>query len=407
MTSTLHLPTMLLMTVASSITMAMAIFVVRGRGRGDGMGLWSGGLLLHAVAYVLLALRGQAHDLLTIVLANLLLSGSFSLALAAVHQFQGHPPPWWRLLVPLLATVVLFTLLLDNYRARLLVAGTVFPIQLGMAIWVLLRPLQPVPGRGALLVVAGLSMQALTLVVRGVLASAYWMPLGGILEASGAQFATFFSTFIVVVLSSLGFIFMTKDRADESNRQLAAYDPLTGVANRRTLIATLDRDVARAVRAREPISLMMVDIDHFKAVNDTHGHLAGDQVLRHVAHLLRARLRAQDLVGRYGGEEFLVLLPDTASEGAFGVAQQLRRNIAEAPCELGGRQISVTVSIGVFGGRPEPGDHWDLLIDAADRALYAAKENGRNRVVLETRLHAPAHEAARRSGPETDRPPLQ
>ena len=157
---------------------------------------------------------------------------------------------------------------------------------------------------------------------------------------------------------------------------------------RRSLIMALERDVARAVRLREPYAVMLVDIDHFKSVNDSHGHLAGDSVLRHVADLLRTRLRAQDLVGRYGGEEFMVLLPHTPLGGALELAETLRRAVERLPCVGGGKEIPVTVSIGVCGGPLQPADGWDGLVQGADEALYAAKLAGRNRVES-TALAAP------------------
>ena len=130
------------------------------------------------------------------------------------------------------------------------------------------------------------------------------------------------------------------------------------------------------------MALMMVDIDHFKHVNDRYGHLAGDQVLRHVVALIQQRIRAQDIVGRYGGEEFLVVLPDTTLQGARALAQQLCDVVQATPCAWEGGHIPVTLSIGVYGGVLAPQDAWDLLIHAADSALYCAKAAGRNRVEL-------------------------
>ena len=137
---------------------------------------------------------------------------------------------------------------------------------------------------------------------------------------------------------------------------------------------------------REPMAVMMVDIDHFKHVNDAHGHLAGDQVLRHVVEVIRRRIRAQDIVGRYGGEEFLVLLCDTTAQGAQQLAEHLREAVQDSSCAWDGQPLSVTVSVGVFGGRLEPGESWDQLIHAADNALYRAKQGGRNRVEVATSL---------------------
>ena len=143
---------------------------------------------------------------------------------------------------------------------------------------------------------------------------------------------------------------MTKERADEANRRLAAPDELTGVANRRSIIAALDRDVGRAIRTHESMAVMMVDIDHFKRVNDTYGHLAGDQVLRCVVDVIQHRIRAQDIVGRYGGEEFLVVLADTSAQGARQLAEQLRAAVQATHCAYSGESIAVTVSVGVSAG---------------------------------------------------------
>ena len=138
--------------------------------------------------------------------------------------------------------------------------------------------------------------------------------------------------------------------------------------------------MAQAVRKDKPLALLMIDVDHFKQVNDRWGHPAGDAVLRSVVEVLRQRVRAQDMVGRYGGEEFLVVLPGIDLEGARLLAQQLCAAVQAAPCIWGHESIFVTVSIGVLGGRLQPQDHWSLLLQAADQALYRAKANGRNRV---------------------------
>ncbi len=374
----LDVPTMLLMTAAASLTMACSLAAMR-QGRREGTGLWALALMLHTATYILYTLRGAVPDWASIVLANTLLSGTFALVLAAIDQFQGRGLPWRRMVLPVAATTLLSGVFIDDYRARLLVMGILPPLQLLLALQALWQPRLP-QVRGAVLLSVGLGLQVLLLSMRGVLVVTSSIPIEGFTRGSSMQSVVFMAAFMVVILASLGFILMTKDRADAANRHFAAHDALTGVANRRSLIAALERDVARAVRTREPYALMMLDIDHFKAVNDTRGHLAGDQVLCHVAAMLRTRLRAQDLVGRYGGEEFLVLLPDTPLRGAMELAEVLRQAVAQTPCMHEGRALPVTVSIGVCGGRLEQGDHGDLLIHTADQALYAAKAAGRNRV---------------------------
>ena len=221
------------------------------------------------------------------------------------------------------------------------------------------------------------------------------------LQGSALQGLTFVTTFAVLLVASLGFVFMTKERADEANRRLAALDELTGVANRRSIIAALDRDVGRAIRTHESMAVMMVDIDHFKRINDTCGHLAGDQVLRCVVDVIQHRIRAQDIVGRYGGEEFLVVLADTSAQGARQLAEQLRAAVQAAQRAHAGESLGVTVSVGVFGGRLEPGDSWDQLIHAADMALYRAKQEGRNRVETVEALGRVTRQGVAGSTPET------
>lgn len=399
-----HVPTMLAMIIASSLMMAASMAVVGWGRRRDGLGRWAAALLVNAIGHLLIMLRGLIPDLLSIVVGNLMLSSVFVGMIAAVYQFQGRPVRWALLLAPPLLVLVFVSVFIDNFPARVSFVGLVIGLQ---AVWALLAALShrhATVGRGQWLLVAGLSLEAVVLGGRALVAISTHSEATNILQGSGLQTLTFLATFSVVLVSSVGFVFMSRDRADENNRVLAALDPLTGVANRRSLIAALDRDVARAQRMREPMALMMVDIDHFKDVNDQYGHPAGDRVLCSVVNVLRRRVRAQDLVGRYGGEEFMVLLPDTGLVGAEQLARELCKAVEESRCPadgVPGPGIAVTVSIGVFGGRLESGDSWDMLIAAADRALYQAKNNGRNRVEVATGLRRPSAQLAAQANPET------
>lgn len=396
-------PTMLAMIVVLSLVMAAALAAVGwGRWR-DGLAPWSLALLCNAVVHTLLALRAQIPDLLSIVVANTLLSCVFSGVGAAVLQFQGRPVMWPLLLAPAPLLAGLLVLFQDDFNARVGLVGLVCGFQVVWVLGTLLERRHGTVGRGVWLTAAGLALEAVALLSRAAVVATQpdALPEPSILQGGGLQSWTFFVTFTVVLLSSMGFVFMLRDRADEQNRVMAALDPLTGTANRRALISALDRDVGRAVRTREPLAVMVVDIDHFKRVNDQYGHLAGDQVLCSVVEVLRERVRAQDLVGRYGGEEFMVLLPDTTQAGAMQLAQQLCRAVEASRCRVDGTEIAVTVSIGVFGGRLEPSDSWDMLIAAADRALYRAKDKGRNRVEAADGLRRPSAPAAADGNPET------
>ena len=163
---------------------------------------------------------------------------------------------------------------------------------------------------------------------------------------------------------------------------MAVTDPLTGLHNRRYMVGHLDNLVGRSNAGGKPTSVMMLDIDHFKKINDTFGHASGDEVLIEFAARLRRGLRGIDLCGRFGGEEFLVAMPDTDSEAANMVAERLRRFIADEPFNIAGATLPVTASIGVTTVRA-PADTSAEMLDRADRSLYAAKAAGRNRVMTD------------------------
>lgn len=164
-------------------------------------------------------------------------------------------------------------------------------------------------------------------------------------------------------------------------RRAARSDELTGIANRRHFFVTAAPLFEVARRYRQPLAAVMLDLDHFKQVNDSHGHQAGDQALRHVAAVARQHLRECDLFARYGGEEFVILLPATGGEGALCAAERIRAAIAAQPLVVDGRTIRVTVSAGIAEIVTE-GDSLERMIGRADRALYAAKGGGRNRCRL-------------------------
>jgi diguanylate cyclase (GGDEF)-like protein len=167
---------------------------------------------------------------------------------------------------------------------------------------------------------------------------------------------------------------------EEVNRR-AETDPLTGLANRRRFDESLQRELSHSDRFGHPVSLVLVDIDHFKRVNDSHGHEAGDAVLRTISRLLADGVRTVDLCARFGGEELAILLPQTTAAGAFELADRLRRRIAGRPITYNDAEIVVTASFGV-ASYPEVVHTRDALFQAADAALYGAKHDGRNCVRL-------------------------
>lgn len=164
----------------------------------------------------------------------------------------------------------------------------------------------------------------------------------------------------------------------ETIYRMTIIDALTGIHNKRYFVEQLDRELSRAIRHVRPLTLVMSDIDHFKAVNDQFGHLAGDYVLKEVAQLSKRRLRPDDVIARYGGEELAIILPETDLDGGSLIAEQLRTMIATTPFVFEDQDIDVTVSYGVAQLDPS----WQSydFVKAADEMLYQAKRAGRNRV---------------------------
>jgi diguanylate cyclase (GGDEF)-like protein len=177
-------------------------------------------------------------------------------------------------------------------------------------------------------------------------------------------------------------------------QQSAATDYLTQLLNRRHAAVHLKREMARARRNGTPVGFIMVDLDHFKAVNDTHGHQAGDTVLAHIANLLKTRVRESDMVIRYGGEEFLIVVPETDLPGTVQLADSLRLLIQQSPATHAGQRIPVSASLGVAVAEPRANLTSEQIVERADSALYAAKTRGRNRVMSWAELaNAPAETA--------------
>jgi diguanylate cyclase (GGDEF)-like protein len=170
-------------------------------------------------------------------------------------------------------------------------------------------------------------------------------------------------------------------RALEREQVMARTDDLTGVNNRRHFLDLATREFAVAQRYQHPLSVLLIDVDHFKQVNDTFGHQVGDAILKRVAQIAREYLRDADVLARYGGEEFIVSLPNTDAHGAFIAAEHIRRAIAERGMQTGNEPVRVTISAGVaeISGKE---DTLDRLIQRADQALYTAKTAGRNRTVV-------------------------
>jgi diguanylate cyclase (GGDEF)-like protein len=173
-----------------------------------------------------------------------------------------------------------------------------------------------------------------------------------------------------------------RSKAEEDLKHIAATDPLTKIFNRRSFFDLAEKELSRSQRFNTALSVVMVDIDHFKNVNDTYGHILGDQVLIAFAELCQKNLRQYDIFARYGGEEFIVLLPETDISQAMVIAKRLQTMVAGTQIAFNGDKVSITISLGVSSNEGELSLTLDQLVDRADQALYSSKQSGRNKVSL-------------------------
>lgn len=207
------------------------------------------------------------------------------------------------------------------------------------------------------------------------------IPLGILVLATGSSFGEDHLIRINLFLQGLG-LALNNALIHDRLQRLAALDPLTGIYNRRFGLGRLHEEFGRAVRANTPLGILMLDIDHFKVVNDTYGHLVGDRLLKSVCGLARSALREGDVLLRYGGEEFLAVLPAASATDLRLIAERLRRSIEDSAVAEGEMSVRVTLSVGGASYPNQKVDREDSLIQLADEALYRAKESGRNRVVI-------------------------
>lgn len=209
-----------------------------------------------------------------------------------------------------------------------------------------------------------------------------------VLAGQGLELAGVLAVFLVLAALLLVPLFRDLQGLHDKVEQEAITDELTGLANRRAFAERFGKELSRSRRFGHDLSLLLLDLDDFKKINDTYGHSCGDAVLKHVAAQVRAESRVSDEPARYGGEEFVVALPETPPAGAAHQAERLRKRIAETPCETEAGEMRVTASIGIAGAS-EHDFNAAVLFEAADAALYSAKRAGKNRVV-----QAPSREPA-------------
>ena len=391
--STLDLRTVVFMLFLSALLMSGILALCRCHGKGPGLRKWSSGLVLFAAGWLLIATRGAVPPVLSVALADGLLLEGLCFWLAALYEFDGRGVPLRLLLAPGPVLVAAVVPLLEDYALLTLLVSVAYAVVLAAMGRVLLgmRAKVALGLRRATTAILGVGA-AVTL----VRAAYVWLDAhAGLFTGSLVHVAAFMMLFAVALTSSFAFLALQRAQAEEELVHLAMFDPLTELFNRRAFMELAERAFAAARRGGQPLAVLMVDVDHFKAVNDRHGHQTGDRVLAGLAQRLKSCLRAPDVVGRYGGEEFCAVLPGAGHADAVAAAERIRAAVAAEP--IAG--IAVTVSAGVASCLHPRQRTVEAVIGRADAALYTAKALGRNRVTalaLDKPLEACA--SARRDG---------
>lgn len=344
---------------------------------------WTGSAFVAAAGAALAMLRVVFPDsLIPLLFAGTALILAICLAAMGIRKFFNQPVSWRDTLLITglgVAGLCFFTFVHDSVPARMTVFTIAQALPMLRSLKLLLSPHEGHVNPGARL--AGI----VTILIMTIFV-ARWIGAVTTIEGGGFSYMHFSPAQSVVILVlvflsmalNFGFLLMAMDRLRNEVADLALLDDLTGVGNRRHLLQRLTEECARSERSGQPFALLVIDLDGFKGINDTHGHAAGDACLQHFTLMAQTRLRPGDMLARTGGDEFCIVLPSsTLREGAMIARRVLEVCRADAE-QCAGNDIPIAVSIGVAQWAREMGAYPDRLIAAADHALYDAKKAGRN-----------------------------
>lgn len=350
------------------------------------LALWGSGFTTASIATALIIFaRGTVPDFWSIIVGNALLAAAYGVLWCGARKFNGKETPITLALAGVLLWILACSIAPIYARAEAR-AAVIAAIAVS---YTLLALLELWRGRGdgawrwpIMLLLLG---HAAAIPVRIPIAGAWTHP-----DPADVDLLTFmiFETAFVCICAAYLFGGLAKDRISASYRRISLTDSLTRVPNRRGFFETAERLLMRTRFARQPVALLLFDLDRFKSINDRYGHQAGDEVLTAFCRLATSVLRPTDLFGRIGGEEFASLLPDTEQQDALWLADRLRTAFEGASHAVGGRTLTATVSVGVAVSN-DAGVDLSALQQQADQALYRAKSLGRNRVEISGRPDEP------------------
>lgn len=380
----IHVPTLMLAILVLSTMLCLSVGWVSWREGGNSLRALALALGFHTLGYLTFFISPVLSLPVELFVRNFSISGAFGLMIFALADFYGLPVRRRALFLVALGNGVLCTCLMNHLWMRLLLSSTVSAmLDIGMLRYIQIGQRKR-QGRAHILVTVGVAINLVLMLVRVIGTLTHANPVHTATDTTLLESALYLSALVSLNLVAVGFVLMTKEASDEALRQQATTDRLTGVWNRARFEDEARQKILQLRRYGTPLSLLLLDIDHFKQVNDLHGHLGGDAVLKEVVARTRLGLRETDIIGRWGGEEFVLLLPSTGLDVAVGVAERIRMRIADQDFANEG---VVTVSIGVASCRVA--DELKDIFDRADAALYRAKNGGRNRIEIEVPLELP------------------
>ncbi|CAN7143833.1 GGDEF domain-containing protein [Acidovorax sp. LjRoot38] len=386
-----HSPTLLIIAALLTALVTTVLYAVWSFNRNiPGLRLWMVSFLLGSVFSVSLLVRDWFPEVVAVVISQGSVSLAAYLCLMASRMYMGRRPfSHWYAVVgigALMVASVYFTVVQPHLGMRFVFVG------LGAGICFLLTArtmadggVRRVPARYLFALVAGL--HGLFLLLRPALFKLAPVAPGGLPDAGLVTLVSQFvllEAIVAVVLLGFGALMLANEFITSELRHLAEMDPLTNVFNRRAFLTLLDKAISAAQRTGTAVPVLVMDLDHFKNINDTWGHRAGDDVLRHFVMLAHRCLRKEDVMGRLGGEEFAIFLPNASAAGALAVAERLRALVEAQPVATGPQSIPLTVSVGVT--LCAHGDAAGAALQRADEAMYLAKERGRNRVEVSEKI---------------------
>jgi diguanylate cyclase (GGDEF)-like protein len=343
---------------------------------------WGATFCLACVANILFGLRGFTSDLLGIGLGNVALIAGFACNWQAARVFDHKPALWWPLLAApaLWFAACLIPTFVETVAYRVVFSSLIVSTLIILSAAEFWRSRdEPLPSRWPVIVLY--STFALFFALRIPLVGVLPFPFGALPMQPGSVGAFNLIMVFHTLLISVLIVAMSKERLELDQRTKAQTDPLTGALNRRAFMSRGIRLLRRHSHEKQPLSLLFLDLDHFKSLNDRFGHSGGDDVLMKFVAVVHNNIRPTDFLFRIGGEEFCCLLPHTGMMPAQRVAERIRQQFEATSVDVAGTPVKTTVSLGIASTETF-GYDLETLMRRADRAVYAAKQQGRNRVVV-------------------------